>query len=79
MSMNGQNPVRLPARTRQTLQELLRKRDELAAALELGIGTARDCLGVPEGWQLRNLDVGFEPPAQPDNEAGGVTVAEIED
>lgn len=65
MSENSQKPVRLPEQTQRTLAELVRQRDQINAALDLAVATARDCLGVPQGWVLRNLEVGFEPPAAP--------------
>jgi len=54
-------PIPLPERTREALIELVRQREALDRQINNIVATAQDCLGVPQGWRMRDVLVGFEP------------------
>lgn len=54
-------PIALPERTRETLVNLVRERERIEGQIQAIVGTARDCLGVPGGYVLRDVTAGFEP------------------
>lgn len=66
--------IQLPNRTREALADLVRERQRIDAQINAIVATARECLGVPDGYELRDVLTGFVPGAEPD-EAGGVRVA----
>ena len=55
-------PISLPQRTAERLRALLAQRDALDGQIAAIVETAADALGVPAGWQVRDLAVGFQPP-----------------
>ena len=89
--MAEKKSIAIPPAVQQRITAAAYQADVLTAqvqgaqgALQGILGTARDLLGVPQEWVLNDPARGFEPPptqppAQPENEAAGVTVAKIED
>ena len=62
--------ILIPARTQATLEALLAQQRMAQAQIDAIVMTARDLLNVPDGWQIRTVAGGFEPPA-PKPEADG--------
>lgn len=54
-------PIKIPTATANRLAALLQERDRVQGQINLIIQTAGEALGVPDGWELRDLSVGFEP------------------
>lgn len=53
--------IQLPEKTRGVLVELVKERQRIEAEINRVVTTAQDCLGVPQGWRMRDVMVGFEP------------------
>jgi hypothetical protein len=64
--------ILLPANTRAALAELVRAQNEIGARINAIVATARECLSVPEGYTLRDVERGFEPPAEQPAGDGGL-------
>lgn len=52
----------LPAATVARIEKLLGDRQTLQALIDTTVQTAREALGVPDGWELRDLRAGFVGP-----------------
>ena len=60
--------IPLPPKTRERLAELIRQRDVVTALIDTTIATAREALEVPDNWQIADVQTGFVPPADGDEE-----------
>lgn len=68
-SMAARQPIPLPAGTRAALAELVRERQRIEGQINAIVATAQECLGA-QGYTLRDVNVGFEPPAQGGGQEG---------
>lgn len=66
---NEQTAIALPPKTRETIRNLVAERATLQALVEQTdksinniLEAAREMLGVPEGWEIKNTSIGFAPP-----------------
>jgi hypothetical protein len=50
----------LSAESRALLERLARERDEAQNRLDVAVIATKAALGVPAGFDIKNLDVGFE-------------------
>jgi hypothetical protein len=56
--------IELPEAARRLLEDLLRVRQQAEREIEVAVAGVRTALGVPAGWVLLDLSVGFvQPPA----------------
>lgn len=71
--MSTGNRIEFPPSTANRLAEWVRQRNEITALIEATVVAAREALGVPEGWVLRDVAEGFvaPEPTQVDAPAGG--------
>lgn len=56
--------VKLPGRTRELLENLIRERERINQLIEATVQATRAALDVPDGWQLTNLEQGFVAPQE---------------
>jgi len=61
--------IRIPERSRQNLAELSRQSQTIKAQFDAIIITLRDALSVPDDHILADIEIGFVPPRQPDDQA----------
>jgi hypothetical protein len=54
--------IALPDKTRQTLIDMLKQRDEINRMIEVVVTTVRDVANVPPDYILRDVNTGFEAP-----------------
>lgn len=54
--------IPLPPKTRERLAELIRQRDVVTALIDATITTAQETLEVPDDWQIADVQTGFVPP-----------------
>lgn len=59
----------LPAATVARIEKLLGDRQTLQALIDTTVQTAREALGVPDGWELRDLRAGFVGPDATESES----------
>jgi hypothetical protein len=57
--------IALPAATVARVEKMIAERNTMQALIDATIQTAREALGVPEGWELRELGRGFEGESAP--------------
>lgn len=66
--MNTKQQQPLPAATRQRIEEWMNQRERLAELINASLFAARDALGVPPNWVVRDIGEGFIDPAMPEGE-----------
>lgn len=68
--------IALPGTTAARLEEWLRTKAQIEGLIDSTLMAAREALGVPNDWQIRNVQEGFVAPAasngKVDPEANGV-------
>lgn len=62
--MNSPTTYPIPPKTMATLEGLLNQQRMLQGQIEAIVATVKDILEVPDGYVIRSLGVGFEPPAE---------------
>ena len=57
------HPIAIPPRSQQRLADLVTAGQSIQAQIDGMTLALREALDVPEGYQLRDIRIGFEPPA----------------
>lgn len=57
------SPIAIPPKTQARLAELVTAGQSIQQQIDGIVSTLREALDVPEGYQLRDVRIGFEPPA----------------
>jgi len=52
----------LPAATVARIEKMIADRQAIQAVIDTTVQTAKEALGVPDGWELRDLRAGFVGP-----------------
>lgn len=52
--------IKLPIRTTNMLKDLIARRNSINEMIQTVVLTAADTLNVPDGYELRDVEVGFE-------------------
>ena len=64
----AQKQYQLPHQTQQRIYKAIAVRDAQVALIEAVISTAREAMAVPDGYVLRDIDSGFVPGQEVEND-----------
>lgn len=58
------HPIAIPPRSQQRLADLVTAGQSIQAQIDGMTIALREALAVPDGYQLHDIRIGFEPPAE---------------